>query len=459
MEKKGDAEVEADRHGHVLARLTRASNLLEAVWKVFSRSALFFGLVVAVGFVAVTMTDRAVVLEPPRVPKALADRGYSDQVLAGLIEDRILHVQQQAATSKERLLELGKDQFTDFAVPGFGLSVKAMAGFLRRALGLHGTRVETTVTCATPACATDELGLLVMVSKDKARRVEFDEVECHRIESLPLCAALTILWDQDAYLVPSYFYGSGQVARAEKFAQKLVESDHKDKAWALNLIGVIELVANNRKAAITRFCESLDADDRHMLAHANLGKVLRQTGNLDAAEAHLKEAILLDSDNAMVNNTYALLLRDRDDLDGALEKHRKAVASRPELASYRIDWGNTLVRKGEAEGDRQYIEDAIDEFKTARKLAPDEPVLYIHWGIAYHRWAAILKRNKNTNAANEKFDEAIEQYEKAVSLDPESSEAKNNIRVAKSDKASLFGGVKFGNRAKKMAAKDRSDPC
>ncbi len=110
--------------------------------------------------------------------------------------------------------------------------------------------------------------------------------------------------------------------------------------------------------------------------HAALGFVLVERGELDLAGTELRRALQLDARNAETQWGLAQLYKAqgrRTEMDAAIQK---AIDLAPEDWRYRM-WLGSEFR------DRRNFDAAIEQYKAAAKLMPDNPMPLISLGLVY----------------------------------------------------------------------------
>jgi eukaryotic-like serine/threonine-protein kinase len=148
----------------------------------------------------------------------------------------------------------------------------------------------------------------------------------------------------------------------------------------------------------------------NVVAHNNLGNVLRDKGNLDSAAVCIRKAIELDPKFADAHCSLGNVLWDKGDQDGAVACIRKAIELDPKLADAHNNLGVVLQNKGDLDG-------AAACYKKAIELDPKYAVAHTNLGL--------VLRDQG------KLDEAIAECREAVRLDPHFAGASANLAEAK----------------------------
>lgn len=166
--------------------------------------------------------------------------------------------------------------------------------------------------------------------------------------------------------------------------------------------------------------------------HFHLGDLYHGQGDVDLAIHHFTQAIALDRGLIKAYERLADLYREKGEPGKAIITMKKSLQLRP-------DSGKTLAYLGELLLSQNRTEEARETFNRALRVEPTDPSLKTKIGDAY------LQNEKYSDAENtflsalsddpqertyvlnrlgialrkqKKFDQAIEQYRKAISLDP-----------------------------------------
>ncbi len=124
----------------------------------------------------------------------------------------------------------------------------------------------------------------------------------------------------------------------------------------------------------TLYREVLRRDPTLFPALNNLGNMLRELNKLDEAEAAYRRAMDAAPKDAGIISNHALILKDLGRLDEAEAQCKRSLVTQ-ETAIGRSNLGLILMARGR-------VEDALEEFRAAEKLAPGDPDLLFHQGIA-----------------------------------------------------------------------------
>ena len=185
-------------------------------------------------------------------------------------------------------------------------------------------------------------------------------------------------------------------------------------------LGIAQREAKQSQQAVATFEEALheaqleeDAEFVNAKFYFNYGAAAEQAGLYDKAADLLRKSIALDPDNSAETFNYlGYMWADHNmNLDEAETMIRRALQSEPNNASYLDSLGWVQFRKGQ-------FDRALNNLLQAAKTAPrEDPVVFEHIGDTY------LKLNRSR--------EALEAWQKALSLDPKNKNLADKIQATK----------------------------
>ena len=185
-------------------------------------------------------------------------------------------------------------------------------------------------------------------------------------------------------------------------------------------LAIAQREAKQTQQAVATFEEALheaqlEEDDDFVNAkfYFNYGAAAEQAGLYNKAADLLRKSIALDPENsAEASNYLGFMWADHNmNLDEAETMIRRALQSEPTNASYLDSLGWVEFRKGQ-------FDRALDDLLAAVKAAErEDPVVFEHIGDTY------LKLNR--------IPEALEAWQKALSLDPKNKNLADKIQTTK----------------------------
>jgi protein O-mannosyl-transferase len=179
------------------------------------------------------------------------------------------------------------------------------------------------------------------------------------------------------------------------------------------------------------------------MAHSNLGHMLLERGQVDAAVRHFNQAVELKPDFVEALNNLGIALKQTGQLEGAIAEFKKAVAVDPTLADSHFNLGNALLAAGRTD-------EAIGQFRQALEINPAFADARNNLGSAYKQagrmdeaidqFRQALKINPRFAGAwfnlgsvslrTGRLEEAIDAFRQAVEINPNFADACNNLGLA-----------------------------
>jgi tetratricopeptide (TPR) repeat protein len=159
----------------------------------------------------------------------------------------------------------------------------------------------------------------------------------------------------------------------------------------------------------TFYTATLARNPAAWMAHNNLGNLLRDAGELDAARGHFEAALTVRPDLYRVHNNLANVLHAQKRVPEAEEHYRRAVALRPDYAEAHNNLGSLLRQRGQPA-------EALRHLFRALVLDPEHADARNNLGMALRD----LERNS----------EAIRQFQRAVQLQPAMAAAHLNLALS-----------------------------
>ena len=133
---------------------------------------------------------------------------------------------------------------------------------------------------------------------------------------------------------------------AERSAKALRESDERLDAQEWYDHGC-ELEPSSPKEAREAYRRAVELDPDHVEAHVNLGRLLHEDGELEAAEAHYRVALRIDENDATAAFNLGVVLQDAERFPEAREAYEKAIAADPDHADAHCNLAQLYERLGQ----------------------------------------------------------------------------------------------------------------
>jgi tetratricopeptide (TPR) repeat protein len=266
------------------------------------------------------------------------------------------------------------------------------------------------------------------------------------------------------------------LAGVESFATRQYLADWKDTASLFahmvkvtpnavsprSNLGVALAVRGDVNEAMKCFNDVLKLDPNDTDAHVNLGKIYADRSQYDEAMYHYNKTIQINPDEASAYVHLGVMLATQGRIDEAISLYRKAIERKmPYSSQLHVGLGTYLLQQGK-------IEEAIYEFELAIKLKPDATT-FNNLGVALglkgrtdeameNYKKAIRLDPKNAEAhynlgniflSQNKFKQAIGEYEKAVSINPKYTKANINLSVALERESRFDEAIEYADKTVK----------
>ncbi len=160
------------------------------------------------------------------------------------------------------------------------------------------------------------------------------------------------------------------------------------------------------EGAIRYWRLAIDHDPKLAEAHANLGKALKDKGNVEGAVREYRRAIELGLKSADAHNSLGLALAELGKVNEAIREFRLVIAFDPRNARYHYNLGNILQSQGK-------VEEAIACFRRAVALDPKFALAHYNLGNALQGKGMV--------------EEAISCFRQAIKIDPKNAHANGRL--------------------------------
>ncbi|MEP5569097.1 MAG: sulfotransferase [Halioglobus sp.] len=191
---------------------------------------------------------------------------------------------------------------------------------------------------------------------------------------------------------------SGRVEEAGECCQKALKIK-PDLVEAHFLVGLVGLEAQDRATAFRAFQSVVKLDRDHAPAWANLARMHMSEGQVNKADAALRETSRIKPTDPIVLDLIGMTLSQMGEHNVAKAFFARANTTKPNHPPYMLNLANNLVHHGETE-----TADII--FRDVIRIQPDSP--QAHWALAGSTKATghahieemqnLAKRNTNPRA-------------------------------------------------------------
>lgn len=184
---------------------------------------------------------------------------------------------------------------------------------------------------------------------------------------------------QYQYNLGLFYLNSNSVDEAIQYLNKsLALSPRHFLAW--NALGLAQSMKGNFQEATAALQKSLEINPQFTEARNNLGTIYQELGFVDKAEQEFKTALedVNYTSRELPYYNLARLYFLLGKIDEAYENVQKAIQIKRRLAMAHDLRGQILEQKGDIEG-------AIDSYKEAVGMVPNETDFGFHLGAAYFK--------------------------------------------------------------------------
>jgi tetratricopeptide (TPR) repeat protein len=143
------------------------------------------------------------------------------------------------------------------------------------------------------------------------------------------------VWNPESGQTLINFGVSSLAEKAAPFARKAAAAarDNADELDAEDWYELAcELEMTAPEDAVDAYRRTLELDPEHADAHLNLGRLLHEGADFEAAERHYRAALAAGEDEATARFNIAVVLEDQDRLDEALEIYDQLTEAYPRFA-------------------------------------------------------------------------------------------------------------------------------
>lgn len=156
----------------------------------------------------------------------------------------------------------------------------------------------------------------------------------------------------------------------------------------------------------SRYREAIRIDPQYALAHANLGLILKECGQLEEALQACREGVRLQPLYAGTHLALGEVLCENGLLDEAIEAFRESIRLGPNASDAHAGLGRTLYARGA-------FDEAAKAFREAVRTGPPNAIVRTNLG--------------NALMMTGKLPEAIREYRAAIGIDPQYADAHSNL--------------------------------
>ncbi|MBI1815371.1 MAG: tetratricopeptide repeat protein [Deltaproteobacteria bacterium] len=336
-------------------------------------------------------------IEPLAVPEDLEKLGYSGEVLARWLAERVQEINRKASTPmRRREFVLHEDDGTaSVPIPGIGTTVQSVLSPLRSLFGTPQDRVTGDIVVTEKKGEVVKVRLQMHVRGKPRVTVDGDAKELPKLFEE---AGEVVVRRMQPYVLASYLCPEGGSDECQQILDEALNAgDAEEQVRALSLRGLIFAYQGQPSKATELYQHATELDPTFAFPWYGRGNDLFDLRRDEEAIAKYQHAIELDPKFAPPWTGWgnALLHLQRD--EEAIAKYQHAIELDPKDAIPWSNWGIALVHL-------QRDDEAIPKSEHAAELDPKLPNPWFWWGEAL----VDLHRDKEASA----------KYQHATELDP-----------------------------------------
>ncbi len=366
-------------------------------------NALLLALVVAMGVVLARELSRdTVIVEPLGVPKGLAERGYTGEILARRLIDELTKIRKGASTRKNDINPEVLPDWSqpDIQIPGAPMSLRSIVRYVQESFSATGLHISGEVT-------RYENGLRLRLRERGSGTLEDVQVNSvDEIDRLLQFSARELQKKIDPYVLASYLKDKDINQALGVIAYCLANEPTADDPWAYNLWGLILKGEGQYDRALEYFAKAIKVQNDFVLAYSNSGIALAHLKRFSEAAAKHEAAMRIAPNDPHVYTSWGRSLTLEKHGKQAIEKFKTAVSLDPKNAHAYNEWGRALSEKGDMQG-------AMEKFEVVVRLLPDNKVANNNYGNELRRI--------------QRYEEAVQYFKRAIALERDYGAAYYNL--------------------------------
>lgn len=184
-----------------------------------------------------------------------------------------------------------------------------------------------------------------------------------------------------------------------------------DSFMAHNNLGSVLAQMGEPDAALFHFHESVRTAPAYPDAYSNIASLLAVRGDFQGAQEYYKKALKAAPDLADLHYNLASLLADEGRIEEAADYYRAAITLRGNFTEALVGLGNLLISAGD-------LEQAQELYRKALESRPDYAQAHNNLGVL------LLEQGR--------LEEAIASFEAALAAAPQYGDARRNLDSARS---------------------------
>lgn len=306
--------------------------------------------------------DQGYVIQEFSVPKQLEEQGYTGEVIAIRIQDKLKELKDQAGSVKEDSLQLkSNEDDIDLAVLGVGFSLRSLAFQMREALGHENKTLRGEIT----RIGSRYEAQIRMSGFPKMTSVLIADPgsEAETLDQLFKKLAEGILFHTDPYRLALVLRHENRFDEAIETIRHLLRTNEAEAHWGYLGWGSLLSELRDDEGAIDKMERAMQIKPDFSLPYINAAWIYDRLGRTNDAIYAFNKAIELEPDNIWRRNNLAWFYHNNgmhaeaDSLfENIMAEYADDVELRSEVAS---NWVEMKLQRDDVPGAKYILDNYI----------------------------------------------------------------------------------------------------
>jgi len=374
------------------------------IYQGFVRAVFVMMIVVGLYNVILDFGVSHLIFDEFTVPVSLEEKGYTGKEIARRISDKVNSIRDNVKSHVKIYKVMqedtgGEEEIPDFEVPGAGLSLQTVIGYLRSFFGISEQRIYGSVV------ETNKLYMTVRISGQPS--IMF-VAKKNNMEDLIEKAAAHVLMQLEPFSIALYYKENNSIKELQKMVKLLKEKDNSDDVKiTIHIINSFILTSQKKyKASAKEAKLAVDINPEHPYALHNYSLALIDVDKLPESIDVMKKLTNVYSDWSTYNNmAYVLMMMGK--YEKAIVAVKKSIKLRTDCDQCYDTWASILMKQGE-------YKLAFSKVEQALEYAPSKEVPYFLYFMG------------NIYLAEGKKEKAMKKYLQVIADNEDSSYGKKS---------------------------------
>lgn len=332
-------------------------------------------------------------IDPVTLPKAIKDLGFTEEGVALSLSDNMFKIFETSDVYKRTFNVKAKIEEGDFAVPVAGLSFGSAIRLIRQLAGFPQRHISGEIVCSAEPCnaATMELHLRVMDGIHQPNVLP--AVKGESVDAVLVAGAEKLLRVADPMSLAAYYFDVGGESKPRRAEAIAIAKDiavgrsgggaainGQDQAVAFNILAMDSFSRSTGnddqfEYAVGLIEAAIKANPEYVPSYSNLGAMLSARGHFEDASAKYKEALRRENLPWLRRDLARTYFENRQYAEAEVEFSSLVQTNARDYESIN-GLGAVLMQNGNLKG-------AMEQFSRAISVNPDFPDAHCNLGLAH----------------------------------------------------------------------------